>query len=205
MAVLKAPLMSLGASGALGNALVFMSWKGLNDVRSYVIPTNPKSAKQTTQRGYLKTAVTAIHAAESLAADPLSATDKIAEALLGSIYPTPRTWFNVICKKWLNQQRSLLKGVIYRAGTTTPTSGQIVIVLKTSPQGANAITAGDFWYGLTKTSMPNKQVAVVVAGTCTGTITNLVNNTKYFMQLKPTAHADFVSCNSGIYTDIPHA
>lgn len=197
--------MSLGATGAIGKILVFMSWKGINDVRSYVVPANPKSNKQTIQRGYLTNAVTAIHVAEAHATKPLTLVDKIAESLFGSVYPTPRTWFNTICKKWLNQQRATKKGVIYRSTTTTPTSGQIVIVLYRTEQGANTITAGDVYYGLTKTSMPNKVAAVIDAVNITGTITGLTNLTKYFMQFRPTAHADFVSCNSGIYTDIPKA
>jgi len=49
MAKLKAPLMSLGASGALGKALVFFGWKGLDVVREYVIPANPKTTAQNTQ------------------------------------------------------------------------------------------------------------------------------------------------------------
>lgn len=205
MAKLKAPLLSLGASGQLGNALVFFDWKGLDVAREYVIPTNPKSAKQTIQRNYLTAAVLAIHTAEALAADPLDAADKVAEALLGSCEPTPRTWFNTIGKKWLDQRVAALRCVIYRNGTTTPTTGQIAVTMKTTPDGANAVTAGDIWYGLTKTSMPNKVAATVVAGDISGTITGLTNKVKYFIQFRPTAHADFVGCNSGIYTDIPHA
>ena len=53
MAKLKAPLLSLGASGAIGRSIVFFPWKGLDCAREYVIPSNPKSTGQLTQRGYL--------------------------------------------------------------------------------------------------------------------------------------------------------
>ncbi|GAI75819.1 unnamed protein product, partial [marine sediment metagenome] len=46
MAKLKGPLFSLGASGALGEAVVYFPWKGLNVVREYVIPSNPKTDPQ---------------------------------------------------------------------------------------------------------------------------------------------------------------
>ena len=60
MAKLKAPLLSFGASGAIAKSLVYFPWKGLNVVREYVIPSNPKSTLQVTQRGYLAAAVAVI-------------------------------------------------------------------------------------------------------------------------------------------------
>jgi len=79
MAILKAPLFSFGASGKLADALVFMKWKGLNDVRKYVIPTNPQTAAQNTQRlTYFKAGVTKWHTFT------LTALDLAAWSLLAS-------------------------------------------------------------------------------------------------------------------------
>jgi hypothetical protein len=50
MAKVTGPLYSMGASGKLGNALVFFPWKGLNVVREWLIPTNKMSAGQGDQR-----------------------------------------------------------------------------------------------------------------------------------------------------------
>jgi hypothetical protein len=50
MAVVSGPLMSLGASGQVGGAIVFSSWKGRPVVRQLVTPSNPKSAKQVANR-----------------------------------------------------------------------------------------------------------------------------------------------------------
>jgi hypothetical protein len=61
MAKVKGPLFSLGASGQLAKTLVYMSWKGIDDVRSYVIPANPKTADQQQQRGYFTAAINAFH------------------------------------------------------------------------------------------------------------------------------------------------
>lgn len=50
MAKVKAPFLSLGASGKLAGTLVASTWKGLKTMREYVVPANPQSADQTTQR-----------------------------------------------------------------------------------------------------------------------------------------------------------
>lgn len=203
MAKLKAPLMSLGATGALGKALVFFGWKGLNVVREYVVPTNPQSKKQTIQRDYLKDAVAAIHAAEELAAYPLVELDKVAEALLGSTFPTPRTWFNTICKKFLDQNVAGLEGAVYRSGEITEGEEALYVMLYFTEAGETEITKGDFWYGKTKTSMPNKSEAAVTEDHADASFLNLTAGTKYFFQFRPTEHADFVGCRSGIYSGIP--
>ncbi|KKM06256.1 hypothetical protein LCGC14_1745880, partial [marine sediment metagenome] len=53
MAKLKGPLFSLGASGQIAKALVYFPWKGLNLVREHVVPSNPNTTGQVTQRGYM--------------------------------------------------------------------------------------------------------------------------------------------------------
>ena len=50
MARLTAPLMSLGASGTIGKAITFSTWKGIPYARVRVIPANPKSVAQTAVR-----------------------------------------------------------------------------------------------------------------------------------------------------------
>lgn len=61
MAKLKAPLLSLGASGKLGGALVYFPWKGIDAVREYVVPANPRSTEQIAQRAHFEDAVDAWH------------------------------------------------------------------------------------------------------------------------------------------------
>jgi hypothetical protein len=46
MAKVTGPLMSMDARGAFGKAMVFIGWKGIRDVRQWLIPANPQSAKQ---------------------------------------------------------------------------------------------------------------------------------------------------------------
>lgn len=59
MAVVKAPLLSLGARGKIAGTLVAFTWKGLKVMREYVVPTNPKTAAQTTQRDLFTACVSA--------------------------------------------------------------------------------------------------------------------------------------------------
>lgn len=205
MAKLKAPLMSLGASGALGGALVYFPWKGLNVVREYVIPTNPKSALQTIQRGYLTAVVAAIHAAEALAAFPLAELDKIAFAQWGLNWKDPRTWFNVICKNWLDQRVADLRSAIYHGAVITAGDTQVYVWTHWTKDGANNITDGAWWYGKTRTAMVNSWTPDFGADNCDATITGLTNGQKYYFQFRPTAHADFVGSRSGIFSAIPKA
>lgn len=50
MAKVTGPLMSMSASGKLGDAIVFSIWKGSAYVRQFVIPSNPKTGDQGDQR-----------------------------------------------------------------------------------------------------------------------------------------------------------
>lgn len=61
MATVRTPLLSFDASGQLGKTLVFFPWKGLDCVRSYVIPANPNTAGQQAQRTLMANAVSDWH------------------------------------------------------------------------------------------------------------------------------------------------
>lgn len=199
MAKLKAPLLSLGAAGAIGKAIVYFPWKGLNVAREYVIPSNPKSPAQTTQRGYFKNAVIAIHAVQALGANGFLALDYAAYSLWGSIFPGPRTWFNQIVKDWVDQNRATLKGAIIHKMVVTPAATTLGLACTFYKEGANSITAGNFKYGLSKTALILTQAATVTDSAISATLAGLVTKTKYYFQFVPTAHADFVGVQSGIY------
>jgi len=55
MAKTTAPLLSFGASGALAQAMVFATWRGISYVRRYVVPENPRTAAQTLTRDIFRT------------------------------------------------------------------------------------------------------------------------------------------------------
>lgn len=203
MAKVSAPLFSFGASGKLADSLVFFPWKGLNVIRKWLVPSNPKTLPQTTQRGYMTAGVTAVHTAQALAADNLAADDCSAYSLWGSCYPTPRTWFNQVVKNFIDQMVAGLQYVIYRGSVLTPGAAQVTFLLKYTKGGANDITAGAVWYGTSKTALINSSAATgaqIIAG---HVIAGLTPGVKYFFQYRPTLHADFVGAWSGIYYSTP--
>ncbi|GAI02078.1 unnamed protein product, partial [marine sediment metagenome] len=113
MAKVNAPLFSFKASGKLANALVYFGWKGLNVVRSYVVPAYKRTTAQATQRDFIKACVAKIHEAQARETWTLREEDQSAYALLGSKQPTPRTWFNTIAKLWIDCKVKLDKPIVY--------------------------------------------------------------------------------------------
>lgn len=205
MAKLKAPLFSLGASGKLGDALVYFPWKGLNLVRSHVVPANPKTDPQETQRGYVTAVVAAIHTAQGRVNQPLRAGDVTAYAALGGTIKAAMTWFNMVVRQWLKQNVAALKGAIYRFGSASIASGSSTFSVYFTEQGANSITAGVIYYGTSPTALVNTIAATIAADQAFKNVPGLTNGVKYYFQFRPTAHADFVGTRSGIYHATPSA
>ena len=205
MAKLKAPLFSLGASGQLGKALVFFPWKGVNAVRTYVVPANPKTTGQTTQRGYLTDAVADIHAYQARIANPLDEDDVRAYALWGSTYATPRTWFNQCVKNYVDQKVAGLREAIFVSGSTTPTTEQLVFKIYSGSIIAGKLTEGNFWYGTSRTALINKVAGVpdLAGHHMTATVTPLTTGVKYFWQFRPTLLVGYLGARSGIYYGTP--
>ena len=198
MAKLKAPLMSLGASGAIGKTIVYFGWKGLDVAREYVVPANPKTDKQNTQRGYLADAVTAIHAAEAHASKPLTLVDKSAYALYGSTFPTPRTWFNQIIMRWLLAKVQAEHPQILAQGTFTDVGAGATTFTLYNHQYATE--PGLMFCGTSKTALTKSVAATGVANVHTGAFTGLTKGVKYYFQFRPTkVTSDKYVMRSGIY------
>lgn len=96
MAKVKLPLISLEARGAIGKALVYFPWKGINAVREYVIPANPRTPDQTTQRGYFADAVADLHLSE------FTVSDQAAWRAYASIMPKVMTGPNTFIRQHVN-------------------------------------------------------------------------------------------------------
>lgn len=206
MAKLNAPLFSFNAAGKLANSLVYFAWKGLDCVRSYVIPANPKSAAQVIQRGYLTEAVAKIHTCLALAAHPLDAADKAAYAVLASTRSGPRTWFNEIAKVWMDVRKAVKIPVIYTDGTISdPTTTTIDLIMYINEKTAAQLAAGKFYFGTSKTALIHSSAATVVASTSVALANTdlsafLVAGTKYYVQFKPDVGDPCEGAISGIYT-----
>lgn len=204
MAKLKAPLLSLGASGQLGKVAVFFPWKGIDSVREYVIPANPRTIAQTTQRGYIKDAVSLIHSEQARADNPIDQDDIMAYSQLALALGITMTWFNTIVRQWVLQQVAGLKGAIFRNGTTTPGTDELAVSVFCSDVVPTGITTLDFYYGTSRTALVNKESGApnVETGEVTATLSNLTTGVKYFWQCRAVTEAYF-GCRSGIYYGVP--
>lgn len=205
MAKLKAPLMSLGAAGQLGKSLVFFGWKGLDVVREYVIPSNPKTSAQTTQRGYVTDAVAAIHAAQGLADAPLAADDVTAYSLWASVVKSATTWFNQAVKNWIDVTIAGNTPTVYRAGASQPGVDLLHPTIRSDEINGSDITAGKFYYGTSKTALLHSQEATITEGInqASHEISGLVTGVKYYWQFRPDEGENCEGAYSGIYHGTP--
>lgn len=191
MAKVKAPLLSLDARGQIGKTLVFMGWKGLKDVREYVVPANPQTAAQQTQRGYLTGAVTIFHASE------FSAKDMAAWVLAASTMPTPRTGFNQCVKRiidvavggdaWAKVRQVTVDGVTSDAFDIHAVALEAVVSIKA-------------FYGTSPTFMPNSVAGEWNAGNSVWdfALTGLNSSTKYYFTIIAEWTGNYG--RTGIYT-----
>lgn len=205
MAKLKGPLMSLGASGQLAKTLVFFPWKGLNIAREYVIPSNPKTANQVTQRGYMTTMVDAIHAAMALANYPLASADQVAYSALAAAKGKIMTWFNQACKLGIDC-------LVAADGYTVFSHGLIVDYDKDdfrpriyiNDDGVTQIAAGTFYLGTSKTNLIHSVPGTIDAGVRadipdTDGFSGLTAGIKYYWQFRADSGDPCEGADSGIY------
>lgn len=206
MAKLKAPLMSLGASGAIGKAIVYFPWKGIDCVREYVIPSNPKTAAQVAHRAFLTAAVAMIHTAQADADNPLTSTDQVAYSALASAKGKIMTWFNQAVKLWIDVAVAGKTSCVYSSvNFVSKAAANMSINLFLNEETGSDLAAGKFYFGTSKTNLINSIAADVVAGVAVQIIGEdlsafLTAGTKYYCQFRPDAADPCEGANSGIYS-----
>jgi len=188
MAKVTAPLFSLKASGQLAKTLVYLNWKGIEDVRQYVIPANPKTAGQQAQRGYMANAVTAWHidgytAADVAAWNLYALAQKIAASGFNMF-----TRFYVLAKVAAHTWTKLINCLISAIAATTAT----VTITVASDQ------TGILYVGTSKTSMLTQFAGAFLTDHYTFSLTGLVASTKYYFYIKNTAASE--DARTGIYS-----
>jgi len=146
MAKATAPLFSFTARGALAKALVYFPWKGINCVRQYVIPTNPQTDLQTSQRNKLTAAVTAFHAASYTTLD-LSAWTRFAGTLAKVM-----TGFNAMCRAHINEA---VAGGTWEAMSDVRASAVVTTGFNVDISKASGGNAPVLRWGTRATYMPN--------------------------------------------------
>lgn len=164
MAIVKAPLLSLGASGKIADTLVAFTWKGLKVMRSYVKPANPNTADQQTQRTLFSACVEA-YRTYLTAALGRTAWDRSALAS-GS----PQSGFNVAMKNMIKILTSNADASF--ANTGAAIAGNLVeFTVLNMDDGTAGDEAGNFeiWVGNSPTSLLLSESAAIAASKVTGT------------------------------------
>ncbi len=191
MAKLTGPFFSLKASGQLGKTLVAFPWKGLNCLRTYVIPANPKTSGQTTQRDYFTDSVTEWHGAayNDLDVGAWNRLAGIAADIMSGFNRMIRSFINeaILGNTWERLYQAIVSGVV--------AVGFDVSIKKTS--GGNAPT---LYWGTSKTHMPNSLAMTDMTGDLwSATAGSLTANTLYYFYIDVGASgADYA--RTGIYS-----
>ena len=205
MAKLKAPLLSLGATGSIAKTLTFFPWKGINAVREYVIPTYSDTPLQTAQRDRLRDMVTAVHDAQAMANYPLVSADQVAYAALAAAKGKIWTWFNQAVKLGIDCLVALSHYTVYSWGMIVNLDKEDFRPrIYFTDDGTFHVANGTFYLGTTRTnliqSIPANIDPGVRADLADGTgFSGLTAKKKYYWQFRPDPADPCVGADSGIY------
>lgn len=181
MAKVTGPLFSMTASGKLANAIVFMSWRGIQDVRMYKKPTNNRTPNQIITRAFFSTAVTNYHA--------LSTADQ--EALRASAAGKPYSGFNLFmdwCKTWLDAGKDWVKVYDVSASAVLTTSVDINV---TDSKGGKCVVKYGMNPGVYTDQTPAEAGNSTANTTRAIAITGLTLGTKYYYTVEFTLTTTF--------------
>jgi len=157
MAKLIAPLFSFSARGQLAKTLVYSGWKGIDDVRSYVVPANPQTADQQTQRSYFTDGVDQWHDV-GLTADDVTAWNRYASTL-----PRPQSGFNAFVASVINLRMAGISlanlAMGFNGGIADSGVGQVDFTVE---EDGSAVSV-DFEWGYSPTSLINVAAGSEVA------------------------------------------
>lgn len=206
VAKVKAPFFGLGASGQLGKAIVYFGWKGINVVREFVIPSNPQTALQVTQRGYVTAAVAKIHAAQADPTYPMISQDLVAYAALASALGKIWTWFNQAVKLWVDVMVAGNTPVVYTFGSMVDKDhADARMFIAIFEETASDLSDGKFYLGTSRTNLIQSKDATIIAGSHATLNAGfgfdaLTAGVKYYWQFRPDSGDPCVGANSGIYS-----
>lgn len=193
MAKLVAPLFSFSARGQLAKTLVYSGWKGIDDVRSYAVPANPRSSGQQTQRGYFTESVDAWHNT-GLTADDIEAWNRWANTL-----PRPQSGFNAFCAAWMNyrvagvSQANMAMG--FNGGIADSGVGQVDFTVEED----GSATAVAFHWGYTPTALINVEAGSEVANVWSANNVAVASNAIVYMKAYISMAGPTPNGETGIY------
>jgi len=162
MGKVRTPLLSFGASGKLANTLVFGSWKGLDVVREYVIPSNPNTAAQVTQRSLFSDMVSAWRNYFT------SSTQRTAWNLTASVSKKAQSGFNAAMSAMMQiATDDADASFVYRLDAGAGQTGEFT--LKNVDDGGTGDEAGNFevWVGTSSTNLLYLEDKTIAGGIIT--------------------------------------
>jgi len=188
MAKVKGPLFSLSASGQIAKTLVYGDWKGIDVVRKYVIPANPNSAGQQTQRGYFAAAVEDWHT------DGFTAIDVAAWNLYALAQKVAASGFNMLVKLKVACAVAAEAWVALVDCLVTAIASDGAQINITGTVGSTV----KLYWGTSKTSMFNQESMVDTAGDYEVTLAACSATTKYYFYIVDETAAN--QARTGIYS-----
>src|SRR4030043_2266595 len=190
MAKVTAPLFSFTARGKLADSIVFFPWKGIAAVRTYVIPSNPNSANQQTQRGYLSDAVAEWHAAG------YSAGDNVAWNTFADLMKQAMSGFNRFCREFINE------AILGNTWTSIHDCVISAVVTDGFTVNVTKVSGGDaphLFYGTSKTALlTDEAMADQTGNDWEVALSGLAQDTMYYFTIKVGASGSDYGC-LGVY------
>ena len=187
MAKVTGPLMSLDASGTVGNTTTFSKWKGRNYVRLRVTPQNPKTEDQATARTYMGAIGQALSSILTRAKDSLHVGSQFwADAV--SFAPAGQSWISFASRTILGTNFGNIAAVVtaYTAVSSTPkgyydtnAASAGLTTFSLSYGTADPIAAGAQLYGIAKFAIEQLGYTAFAGGLASPTNTELVNLVAY--------------------------
>ena len=158
MAIVTAPLLSLGASGKIADTLVASVWKGIPYMRQYVIPANPKTVDQVAHRAAFTAAVAAWRTYIT-DADVREAWRVSAGVQSGAMSNFNRAVACLVPRLKADPDASF-------ATLIAEASQILTVTMENMDDGATGDEAGDFevWTGTKSTNLTQLETKAIVAG-----------------------------------------
>ena len=183
MAKVVSPLMGIKANGQLGKTLVYFNWKGINCVRSHVIPANPNTTAQQGARTKMTNAVAAFHAAG------LTETDLEGWRRFAGIAASPLTYFNRYTQyhiKAINNSETWVS--MNNDATDSTVAGQIDFSVDAETGKSLSVR-----WGASASYMPNTHALTEDAGTYEYAATGETEGARIYYQFYQTGGTYVVS------------
>lgn len=179
MAVVKAPFLSMSARGQIGKTVVAFVWKGLNVMRTHVVPANPNTALQAAHRT-LWTAC--VYVWRNTFTNTLMRTAWNLTALTSSL---AQSGFNCAMSAMMKIVAANPDGS-FALSATAAAAYKVTFVMKNADDGAVGDEAGDFevWSGTAPGSLLKIGVGTIAAGDILTPALGVAGGVRYVKLLK---------------------